>query len=547
MILLIDNYDSFTYNLYQKIGQLYEDIKVVRNDMITIEEMEKLSIDALIISPGPGYPKDAGISIDAIKHFSGKIPILGICLGHQGIGEAFGGKVIRAKELMHGKASEIIIRNSSAIFKELPSVISAARYHSLIVEDESLPNCLMVLAEDSKGQIMALKHKDHPTYGLQFHPESILTELGTKIIENFLQLALQLKNFPVSTLQKSGALDQKNALKPYLFRVIEGKDLREEEASLAMHCIMDGESTDAQIGSFITALRMKGETVGEIIGCARAMREKGHRVFHSEPVIDIVGTGGDRTHSFNISTTSSFVIAGTGAKVAKHGNRSVSSKSGAADMLESLGFNLNITPDQAGECLKECGISFLFAPIFHRSMRFAVPARKEVGIRSVFNILGPLANPADADHILLGVYDEELMEKMAQTLMQLGSRGAMIVHSEDGMDEVSVSATTKVYEIREGKLIKYCISPEEFGIQRGILQDVVGGTSHENADITLRILEGYDKSSKRDIVLMNSGCALYVAGKAKSIGEGIEAARISIDNGKALEKMNQLRRKMNSF
>ncbi|MBC8559066.1 bifunctional anthranilate synthase component II/anthranilate phosphoribosyltransferase [Fumia xinanensis] len=547
MILLLDNYDSFTYNLYQAIGPLCPDIQVVRNDKITIDEMEKMGLQALIVSPGPGYPSSAGISEEAIRHFSGKIPILGICLGHQAIGEAFGGKVVPAIQLMHGKASSITLLKRDPILAGLPESIEVARYHSLIIQRESLPDTLEILAEDEVGQIMAVKHKEHLTYGLQFHPESILTGCGGRMLENFLNLVPNLSVTPLNTPQSEIPPAQRNALKPYIFKAIEGENLTREEAFDAMTCIMSGGATNAQIGSFLTALRMKGETTEEITGFAQVMRKKGKNVKHDFPVIDIVGTGGDLANTFNISTTSSFVIAGAGTAVAKHGNRSVSSKSGAADVLEALGFTLSLSPDEAAQCLRECGISFLFAPAFHGSMKFAAMPRKEIGVRSVFNILGPLANPAASDYILLGVYDEALMEPMAQVLMNLGVKGAMLVHGEDGLDEISISGPTKVCEIREGKLIKYAIRPSEFGVLEGKLDEIVGGTAEENARITVDILSGKERGPRRGIVLMNAGCALYTAGAASSIGEGIEMAKKSIDSGAALEKLNALKDKTNAL
>ena len=344
MILLIDNYDSFTYNLYQQIGSIYPDIKVVRNDMITLDEIEKLAPEALVISPGPGYPNEAGISVDAIKRFAGKIPILGVCLGHQSIAEAFGGKIVRALEPKHGKASMITVNNSTPLFKSMPEKIKAARYHSLIVEKASLPDCLEVIAEDEDGQIMALRHKELAVYGVQFHPESVLTDLGKSMISNFLSEIAGISGFEKVAVPLPDS--ERKALMKYIRIVSEGKDLTPAEAEDAMDIIMSGGATDAQIAGFLAFLRAKGETTDEITGFARIMRKKASIVPTSKSAVDIVGTGGDLAGSFNISTTSSFVIAGTGLNVAKHGNRSVSSKSGAADVLESLGVKISLSPAQ---------------------------------------------------------------------------------------------------------------------------------------------------------------------------------------------------------
>ena len=538
MILLIDNYDSFTYNLYQQIGVLCKDITVARNDEITIEEIEKMNPQAIIISPGPGYPKDAGISVEVIRHFTGKTPILGVCLGHQSIAEAFGGKIIHAKEPLHGKQTDIMLNTANPLFSGMKDTIKAARYHSLVVDSVSLPSCLSVIATDDKAQIMALRHKDFPTYGVQFHPESILTaEAGNMIIENFLNNIAGIKT--TKTLSVALPDSERIELKKYIAKVVDSVSLTEDEAYKAMDIIMSDRATNAQTASFITALRMKGETIDEITGFAKVMREKMAKVKVSD-TLDIVGTGGDLSNSFNISTTSAFVIAGAGQKVAKHGNRSVSSKSGAADVLEALGVKIASTPETAAECINSTNISFLFAQSYHSAMRFVGPARKQTGIRTVFNILGPLANPAKADYMILGVYDPSVLETMARVLMNLGVKRAMLVYGTDGLDEISVSAPTNVCEINGGKIIKYDIKPEDFGIERGTKADIVGGNALDNAKITKGVLDGSVRGAKRNIVLLNSGCALYICGKAESIEEGIKLAADSIDSGKALAKLNEL-------
>lgn len=537
MILMIDNYDSFTYNLYQYFGELYGNIEVVRNDCITIDEIEKLSPEAIIISPGPGYPKEAGISIDVIKHFSGKLPILGICLGHQAICEAFGAKIVKADQLMHGKSSKISIENPSELFKDLPDTIEAARYHSLIADRVEFPGCLNITAYDSEGQIMAVEHKEHKTYGLQFHPESILTVNGKILIRNFLK---NIAGIDIDESKVPKAEMPKVLLKPFISKVTDGIDLTLEEAMKTMDIIMSGNATDAQIAGFLTALRIKGETIEEITGFAKIMREKANAIKGCQDAVDIVGTGGDLANTFNISTTSSFVIAGCGAKVAKHGNRSVSSRSGAADVLESLGVKISSSPDQAKKMIENIGISFLFAQSYHGSMRFVGPARRELGIRTVFNILGPLANPANTDYILLGVYDKELLEPMAGVLINLGIKRAMLVYGNDKLDEISISDKTTVCEIRDGKTTLYEINPEDYGMDIAQKSEIVGGTADENAKITLDILKGKIQGAKRNIVLLNSGCALYITGKADSIAEGVKLAEKSIDSGAAYDKLNQL-------
>ncbi len=538
MILLIDNYDSFTYNVYQYVGELHPHIEVARNDEITIEEIETMAPEAVIISPGPGYPETAGITKEVIRQFSGRVPILGICLGHQAIGEVFGGKVIPAEELMHGKMSKIFIKNTDPLFDGLEEEIYAARYHSLVVDAESVPDCLEVLGTDEAGQIMALKHKEMPVYGIQFHPESILTEMGMRILENFLtdvagiDIENRKKEIDMTTMNQE-------TLKPFLAKIVEGNHLTTEESYKAMDCIMSGNATEAQIASFLTGLRMNGETPEEITGFARVMRAKAAVVPEETEAIDIVGTGGDLANSFNISTTSSFVIAAAGAKVAKHGNRSVSSKSGAADVLESLGAKIGLSPEEGRQCLEDIGVAFLFAQTHHGSMKYAGPVRAQLGVRSVFNILGPLANPAMTNYIVLGVYEEELLEPMAEVLRNLGVKHALIVFGDDRLDELSISSTSSVCEIKDGEITKYKIDPREFGLSLYSKDDIVGGTADENAVITRDVLEGKEQGAKRDIVLLNAGVALYTIGKAATMKEGVELARQAVDSGKALEKLDE--------
>lgn len=538
MILLIDNYDSFTYNLYQQIGILCPDIAVARNDEITLDEIEALSPQALVISPGPCYPQEAGVSVAAVQRFSGRIPILGVCLGHQAIAAAFGGKIIRARRMMHGKASEIQVNTSSVLFAGMPEKLTVGRYHSLVADSVSLPSCLSVTATDGEGQIMALRHRDHLTFGVQFHPESILTRAGDKLVANFLELAgIALKPVEVPFLPP----EKRVALKKYLAKVVDGRDLSEQEAYQAMDVIMGDQATDAQIAAFMTALRVKGETVPEITGFARVMRERAKTVANGSGAVDIVGTGGDLSGSFNISTTAAFVIAGAGQPVAKHGNRSVSSKSGAADVLEALGVRIATRPEQAGACLEQVGLTFLFAQNYHGSMKYAAPARRETGIRTVFNILGPLSNPAKTGYIVLGVYDEKLLEPMAKVLMNLGVKGAMLVHGGDGLDEASISGPTQVCEIRDGILMKYELSPEKLGLPLGEKQEVSGGLAKDNAEITVRILSGKEQGAPRNIVLLNAACALYITGRAKSLQEGVALAAESVDSGRALAKLEALK------
>ena len=309
-----------------------------------------------------------------------------------------------------------------------------------------------------------------------------------------------------------------------------------------MNEIMSGETSPTQNAAFLAALSTKStkaETIDEIAGCAAAMRDHALKVPHDMDVLEIVGTGGDNAHSFNISTTSALVIAASGVKVAKHGNRAASSLCGTADCLEALGVNLDLSPEKCVELLKKIGICFFFAQKYHTSMKYVGPIRKELGIRTVFNILGPLTNPASPNMQLLGVYDASLVEPLARVLTSLGVKSGMVVYGTDKLDEISASAPTLVCEFRDGNYKTYTITPEQFGFTSCKKEDLVGGTPTENAAITLGILKGGDKGPKRNAVLLNAGAALYIAGKADSFENGIKLAGELIDNGAALAKLEE--------
>lgn len=331
-----------------------------------------------------------------------------------------------------------------------------------------------------------------------------------------------------------------NVITDAIKKVADGLDLTREEASEAMNEIMGGSATDAQIASLITALRMKGETVEEISGFAEVMREKAVRIEPKNAValVDTCGTGGDLSGTFNISTTTAFVVAGAGVPVAKHGNRSVSSACGSADLLEALGVNLAIGPDSVAEAIDKVGIGFLFAPALHQAMKYAIGPRKEIGIRTVFNILGPLTNPAGAEHQLLGVYSPALTETMAQVLLALGTKHALVVHGE-GLDEMTTAGATIISEAKNGSVETYEITPEEVGLQRVDKAALAGGTVEQNAQLTKAVLDG-KTGPARDIVLLNAAAALTAADKTPDIHSGLALAAESINSGKAAKKLQQL-------
>lgn len=329
-------------------------------------------------------------------------------------------------------------------------------------------------------------------------------------------------------------------MKQAIRTVVEGNDLSLEEAKRVMQIMLSGEATQAQLGSFLTALRMKGETLEEIVGCAMVMQNKAEHISPKvEKYIDLVGTGGDSTYSFNISTTAAFVVAAAGLPVAKHGNRSISSKSGAADVLEALGVNIMLEPDRVEKSVEEVGIGFMFAQSFNKSMKNVGQARSEMGIRSIFNILGPLSNPSGAKHQVIGVFNSELTEVFARAMKELGIESAIVMHAKDGMDEISTASETDIAEIVGRQIKTYSITPEQYGFKRAGLEDYRGGDGKVNAGITKEILSGA-KGPKRDIVLFNAGATLYVGRKAASIEDGILMAEAALDSGAAMRKLEEL-------
>ncbi len=336
-------------------------------------------------------------------------------------------------------------------------------------------------------------------------------------------------------------------IKEAISYLVAGRSLTMEEAASVMEEIMGGEVTPAQFGAFVTALRLKGETADEIAGMAKTMRAKAIPVKVAMPVVDTCGTGGDGSGTFNISTTAAFVVAGAGLKVAKHGNRAMSSHCGSADVLEALGVKIELTAEQVQKSLEKVGMGFMFAPAFHPAMKYAAAPRREIGIRTVFNILGPLTNPAGAQSQVLGVADGSLVTKLANVLKSLGCHHALVVHGEDGLDEITITSETRIGELKGENIEYYAISPEDFGLPQADPDSLKGGTAEENAAILRNILSGTITGPQRDVVLMNAAAALLAGDKVETMQRGVELAREVIDSGKALGKLEQLIRVSQSF
>ena len=529
MILVIDNYDSFTFNVVQALEcATKEEIKVVRNDEAGVEQLAAMQPSHLIVSPGPGNPSGAGVSVEAIRYFAGKIPILGICLGHQAIGEAFGAKIVGAKFIKHGIVEDIDL-DGRGIFRTIGRSAKFTRYHSLVIEEASLPADFEVTARAQDGDIMGVRHKTMPIEGVQFHPESIASQACLELFKAFLNY--RRDNLPVSEYLKQ-LLDEK-------------KPLTQEQASFFMENLTDGTMDEKATAAILTAMAARGlPTADEMAGCAGALlKKKTDFPTAGSGLAEIVGTGGDGKGSFNISSMSALVAASCGQGVAKHGNRAVSSKSGAADFFENLGIKIMAEPEKTASLVQQTGFGFLMAPVYHAAMRFAAPVRKALGIKTIFNVLGPLLNPAGAEYEVLGVYSEDLMEDYARAAKALGAKRVMVIHSRDGFDEISPCQPTDVFQINEdGKEYRYVIDPSKFGITGAQEDELEGGSGADNAKLAMELLKGNGRQTIKAAVGLNAGAVLYLSGKAKTLKDGYDMAVSAISNGTALRKLEEIQR-----
>ena len=519
MILMIDNYDSFTYNIVQYLQMLGQEVKTVRNNEITLKEIESLQPTHIVISPGPGTPVDAGISIPAIKHFAGKIPILGVCLGHQAIIEAFGGVIIGAPTIVHGK-TDTLEHDERGVFRNIKQAVTVVRYHSLVGDPARIPDSLEISAYANRDKaIMGIRHKKYQIEGVQFHPESMSTEDGLKMLSNFLNY------------RRDGS-KKINLLK----KISLGETLTNAEAITLMDEITDGELTDAQLGAFLAVYAVKGITPDELSGFVTVMRKKTGITVKQKNSLDIVGTGGDGKHSFNISSAAALVCASLGITVAKHGNRAISSSSGSYDFLQALKIKTDGKLEENLASLKAKKFAFFFAPIYHPAMKHVARVRQEVKFRTVFNLLGPLSNPLQVDHQIVGVYDEKLLDLFVQTLKQLGLKRVLVVHSKSGMDEISISGKTLVRELTaKGTIKKYEIDPKEFGVKGLKEDDLIGGNPQHNVDMFKSVLTNGLKSKQDEAVAaaiaLNAGAGLYVMGKTKTIKAGYSLVQKALTDG----------------
>ncbi len=524
MILIIDNYDSFTYNLYQYLSELGpEPVEVVRNDRISLERIEALRPSRLVLSPGPGRPEEAGVTVEAVRRFAGRIPILGVCLGHQAIGCAFGARIVQARRIVHGKTEQINL-DGKGLFRNIPLPATVTRYHSLVVDPASLPEELEITATSQDGEIMGLRHRAHAVEGVQFHPESVGTPLGKRLLANFLNY--KREPFPASQL---------------LARVISRVDLSFLEMEEFMEELTDGNLNGSQIAGFLVGLNAKGFTARELAGAVSVLKRKKTPLPAPAPVLDTCGTGGDGIGTFNISSLAAVAAAACGARVAKHGNRAVSSSSGSADFFRALGLAVELPPQAAAAMLERTGFAFLFAPLYHPAMRHAAQVRRELAMKTIMNLVGPLANPAEAGLQLIGVFSESLCRIVAEAARLLGLERVMVVHGQDGQDEISVTAPTRVVLLEQGELREFLFDPGQAGLEPYTLEELQVGSAEDNAAIAREVLAGGDgHPAIRDAVLLNAGAALALYGLAGGIEEGYRRARAALEAGAVREKLEQI-------
>lgn len=504
-ILFLDNIDSFSYNLVDQLRYSGHQVIIYRNTLpadFIIDKLNQLEQPILFLSPGPGTPSQAGCMPELLQRLKGQLPIIGICLGHQAIVESYGGTIVPVGDILHGKAS-LIKHDGKLMFDNLPNPLPVARYHSL--KGENIPDSLTINAMFD-NIVMAVRHDQDRVYGFQFHPESILTSNGAQLLNQTIECALAQ---PANCLLRSESHSQPAAqtserlIQPILNKLYQGQILEQAESETLFSQIIQGKLEATKLATAIISMKVRGETPAEIAGAAKALLR------HADPFAtpdydfaDIVGTGGDGTNSINISTASTFVAGALGFKVAKHGNRGVSSKSGSSDVLASLGIKLNMSAETARQALDELGVCFLFAQQYHAGFRHAAPIRQQLKTRTIFNILGPLINPAKPKRILLGVYQLDLLKPIAQTLCMLGYHHAIVVYGS-GMDEVTIHDTSYIAEVVEGNIDYYQVTPADFGLPSYSLKDIEGGTPEQNRDILIDILQGHGQPAHEAAIAVN--------------------------------------------
>lgn len=537
-ILFIDNVDSFTYNLVDQLRNSKHCVTVYRNTIpadIIIEKLSQMQNPILMLSPGPGTPSEAGCMPELLKRLKGKLPIIGICLGHQAIVESYGGSIVPAGDILHGKAS-LIEHDEQAMFKGLPNPLPVARYHSL--KGENIPNTLTINAL-CNNIVMAVRNDHDRVYGFQFHPESILTIQGVKLLEQTIEWALNPPQ-PESQSKPEAIINkQEYNIQPIINKLYLGQTLTQNESKILFNLIIQGKIEPTVLATAVISMKVRGEKPDEIAGAAQALLENADSFdIPDYDFTDIVGTGGDGTNSINISTASAFVAAALGYKVAKHGNRGVSSKSGSSDVLSALGIKLNMPAEASRKALDELGVCFLFAQQYHSGFRHAAPVRQQLKTRTIFNVLGPLINPSRPKRILLGVYHPDLIKPIAETLKMLGYTHAYVVHGS-GMDEVAIHGETQVAEVRNGEIRYFTLTPQDFGLKQYTLKDIEGGTPEMNRDMLIAILQGHGKPAHEAAIAANVAMLMSLFGQS-DLKQNAQQAIDMMHSGKAYTLLQQL-------
>ena len=532
MILLIDNYDSFVFNVAQYLGELTdEEVRTVRNDQLTLAEIRALKPSRIVLSPGPKHPKDSGICLEILKEIT-DIPILGICLGHQAFGLVHGATVKRLEVPLHGKTSVLTVTEpQSVLFKGLPQQFSVMRYHSLYVDKDTLPQELIITALSDDGVIMALQHKTKPIHSIQFHPESFFTEYGKNILKNFLIGTQSVQN--VQNTEEKAKAYANEVFRAALKKLQENQPLGDSDFKQICAVLHSKQYDIVQLGALLVLISEKSLYPESLTAFVRNILAYSTTFADPRPMIDLCGTGGDGLKTINISTSVAFIVAALGVKVAKHGNRSVTSQSGSTDVLGELGIAMESNLMKQLDSLEKNGLAFFHAPFFHNLVGEVREVRQRLGIRTVFNVLGPLLHPnTKLKYQLVGLYHEPVMRLYAETLQLLGREHALVVRGNDGLDEISICDETKIVEVKGKQILEYTIAPEMFGFKRAFHTDIQGGTPTENAEILRRTLKGEERGAKADIVILNAMFALYTANVVKHPAEAKSLIEEALRSGK---------------
>lgn len=563
MFLLIDNYDSFTYNLVQAFGFLGDKPVVMQNDNPALLDLATdPALYRVCISPGPGHPDRAGLCLEFLRRLSPSVPVLGVCLGHQILGRFAGMEVKVGPVIMHGKTSKIV-HDDQGLFTGLPNPMRVGRYHSLVINtaEDKHPE-FTVTARAPEGEVMAMSYRDRPWAGIQFHPESILTPDGLRLLENF------LFRFPATGdehasqgLSVSGAARGSGApsaashdapgaahsrdlsggpsetapnneppvpLSRIFDAIGQGENLNEGMAKQIFSRLMDGDLTPAQAGAVLLGLRSKGETPVEMAMAAEAVLERAVRLpLPDNDFIDVVGTGGDGRSSFNCSTATALTLAGLGIPVVKHGNRSISSKCGSADVLERLGLPLDTPPKEVAQTLEKKHFVFLFAPLYHPSFKHIMPIRKELGIRTIFNFLGPLVNPTRPRYRLIGVPAPEALPLIAGALAHIGGATSAVVYGAGGYDELTPIGPAQVILVSDKDMKTLAVDPADYGFAPCTPEDLAISGPKEGEEVLRQLLAGKGSRAMRDMIALNVGMSLFLL-KNTSLAECMEEAKHAV-------------------